>query len=99
MPTGSVKKWLDDKGFGFISPNDGGDDVFVHRKVLGGGCEYLEPGDEVEYDVTYDERKGKYAASHCTPLGGGGGGGYGAAKGGKGGKGGGGGGYTPYGKG
>merc|ERR1711933_421279 len=92
---------MDDKGFGFIGPSDGSEDVFVHRKMLSDGSEWLEEGQQVEYEVTYDDRKGKYAASTCSVVGGpnsggGGGGGYGAAPSGYGG-GKGGGGYSPYG--
>merc|ERR1712228_1119201 len=82
MPMGTVKKFLADKGFGFIKPKDGGEQIFVHRKVHGDGTDrsaYLEEGDEVEYEVEYDDRKGKYAATSCTGFktGGGGGGGSG----------------------
>mmetsp|Transcript_45993 Transcript_45993/g.130069 ORF Transcript_45993/g.130069 Transcript_45993/m.130069 type:complete len:112 (-) Transcript_45993:183-518(-) len=85
MPSGSVKKWLGDKGFGFVTPSDGGDDVFVHFRVLANGAEALEEGDEVTYEVEYDDRKGKWKASTCTVKGGGsggggGGGGYGGGK-------------------
>ncbi len=58
MPTGTVKKWFDDKGFGFISPSDGSEDVFVHSSALGGGS--CGRGDEVSYDTEYDDRKGRW---------------------------------------
>merc|ERR1712217_582580 len=85
MPKGTVKKFFEDKGFGFITPLDGGDEVFVHRKVHGDDrSAYLSEGDEVEYEVEYDDRKGKYAASSCTGFktGGGGGDGWGGGGGG-----------------
>mmetsp|Transcript_49011 Transcript_49011/g.138490 ORF Transcript_49011/g.138490 Transcript_49011/m.138490 type:complete len:104 (+) Transcript_49011:44-355(+) len=103
MPTGTVKKFFEDKGFGFITPDGGGEDVFVHRKVNGADrTAYLSEGDAVEYEVEWDDRKGKYSASSCRgpwktgggggDWGGGGGGGWGG-----GGKGGGkGGGYNSY---
>merc|ERR1712060_104725 len=50
-------------------PKDGGDQVFVHRKVHGDGTDrtaYLEEGDEVEYETEWDDRKGKYSCSSCT---------------------------------
>merc|ERR1712110_150741 len=99
MPSGVVKKWMDEKGLGFISPDDGGDDVFVHRSVLDGGEEYLEEGDAVTFESEYDDRKGKYKCSSCSKSGGGGGGGGGGKGGGKGGGGkskGGKGGYSPW---
>merc|ERR1711924_24383 len=81
MPTGTVKKWLDEKGFGFISPDDGGEDAFCHRSCLGGGADSLSEGDSVTYEVEYDDRKGKYKCSWCEVSGGGGGGGGGKGKG------------------
>ena len=80
MPKGTVKKFMADKGFGFISPADGGEDVFVHRKVHGDGTDrsaYLEEGQEVEFETEWDDRKGKYSCSSCTGFktGGGDGGG------------------------
>eukprot|EP00413_Alexandrium_margalefii_P012658 CAMPEP_0204529754 /NCGR_PEP_ID=MMETSP0661-20131031/10242_1 /ASSEMBLY_ACC=CAM_ASM_000606 /TAXON_ID=109239 /ORGANISM="Alexandrium margalefi, Strain AMGDE01CS-322" /LENGTH=133 /DNA_ID=CAMNT_0051535797 /DNA_START=78 /DNA_END=479 /DNA_ORIENTATION=- len=89
MPSGTVKKWFDEKGFGFIAPDEGGDDVFVHRLALN-DAESLEQGDTVTFVKEYDDRKGKYKASNVTVTsGGGGGGGGGGSDGGRGGKGGG----------
>ena len=60
MPLGTVKVFYEDKGFGFITPDGVGDDVFVHRKVVGADrTAYLEEGDEVDYEVEYDFGKGK----------------------------------------
>ncbi|CAK0865568.1 unnamed protein product [Prorocentrum cordatum] len=96
MPTGKVKKFFEDKGFGFITPDDGGEDVFLHRKVHGDGQDrtaYIEEGASVTYEVEWDDRKGKYSASSCEGPwktgGGGGGGGWGGGGGGWGGGGGG----------
>ncbi|CAE8629418.1 unnamed protein product [Polarella glacialis] len=100
---GTVKMWNDEKGFGFIQPSDGSEDVFVHRSVLQ-GSDALEKGDEVSYDSEYDDRKGKTKAINVSGGtgqsqggGGGGGGGYGGGKGGGGYGGGKGGGYDSYG--
>merc|ERR1712060_96696 len=86
MPTGTVKKFFADKGFGFITPDDGSEDVFVHRKVHGEDrSAYLEQGDKVTYEVEWDDRKQKYSASSCTGFksgGGGGGGSWGGSSGG-----------------
>ncbi|MCK9893186.1 cold-shock protein [Frankia sp. AgB32] len=55
MPTGKVK-WFDvDKGFGFLSRDDGGD-VFVHKAALPAGVERLKPGDRVEFGVAAGRR-------------------------------------------
>jgi CspA family cold shock protein len=49
--------WYDpDKGFGFIAPDSGGDDVFAHVKALAGGLTGLEEGDRVTYDVVPGDR-------------------------------------------
>ncbi|KPK39579.1 MAG: cold-shock protein [Gammaproteobacteria bacterium SG8_47] len=52
MSTGTVK-WFDDaKGFGFITPQDGSKDVFVHHSaILGGGFKSLSEGQQVSYEV------------------------------------------------
>eukprot|EP00931_Biecheleriopsis_adriatica_P014997 TRINITY_DN11719_c0_g1_i3.p2 TRINITY_DN11719_c0_g1~~TRINITY_DN11719_c0_g1_i3.p2 ORF type:complete len:101 (-),score=30.94 TRINITY_DN11719_c0_g1_i3:164-466(-) len=90
MPSGTVKKFFEEKGFGFITPDDGGDDVFVHRAQCGEDrSAYLEEGDQVTYEVEWNDQKGKYSATSCSGFkggsGGGGGGGYGGDSYGKGG--------------
>merc|ERR1719265_1536377 len=92
--SGTFKKFFSDKGFGFITPDDGGDDVFCHVKDNGGDDAFsgVNAGDAVNYDPEWDDRKGKYKATNVSgPTiggGGGGGGGYGKGKGKGGGKGG-----------
>jgi len=49
MSNGTVKFFNDSKGFGFITPEDGGKDVFVHVNGLNGGS--LNEGDKVTYEV------------------------------------------------
>ena len=53
MPTGTVKWFSDEKGFGFITPDDGSKDCFVHHSAIqGGGFRTLAEGQKVEFDVT-----------------------------------------------
>ena len=49
---GTVKRFDDKKGFGFIEPSDGGKDVFVHfTGIMGTGRRTLDRGEEVEFDL------------------------------------------------
>jgi cold shock protein len=61
--TGTVKWFNDTKGFGFITPEDGGKDCFVHHTAIqGSGFKSLAEGDRVEFDVVV-EAKGPKAAN------------------------------------
>ena len=63
MPTGTVKWFNGQKGFGFIQPNDGGNDVFVHiSAVERAGLSSLAEGQRVSYEVKVDPRRGKSSA-------------------------------------
>ena len=51
MATGTVKWFSNEKGYGFITPEDGGKDLFVHFSNIGGeGYKYLNEGAKVEYE-------------------------------------------------
>ena len=60
MPTGTVKWFNDQKGYGFIQPENGGKDVFVHiRDVEQAGMSGLVEGEKVAFEVEADRRSGK----------------------------------------
>jgi cold shock protein len=57
MPTGTVKWFNDEKGFGFVSPDDGSQDVFVHQsEIQGEGFRTLSEGAKVEYETQQGDK-------------------------------------------
>ncbi|WP_300552685.1 cold-shock protein [Maricaulis sp.] len=65
MTTGTVKFFNTTKGFGFIQPEDGSTDVFVHISALErSGIRSLDDGQKVTFDVVEDRRSGKNAADN-----------------------------------
>jgi cold shock protein len=65
MNTGTVKFYNDQKGFGFIQPDDGGKDVFVHASALErAGMRGLVQGQKVSFDTQEDRRTGKTAVGN-----------------------------------
>jgi CspA family cold shock protein len=76
--TGIVEFFKDDKGYGFIRPDGGGKDVFVHHSVIQmDGFKSLKRGDRVEFEIT-DDPKGPRASDVRKVDDGGSGGGAGA---------------------
>ncbi|CAK0910220.1 unnamed protein product [Prorocentrum cordatum] len=70
---GVLKRWFEDKGFGFVTPDDGSEDVFVHVKdnpVL----QNCHEGDKVRFDQEWDDRKNKMRGVNVTTSAGDGGG-------------------------
>jgi len=65
MATGIVKWFNATKGFGFIQPDDGGNDVFVHiSAVERAGLSRLAEGQKVSYEVVVDSKRGKSSAEN-----------------------------------
>jgi cold shock protein len=64
MKTGTVKFYNGQKGFGFIAPDEGGNDVFVHASALErAGIRSLAEGQKVSFETAKDQRTGKIAVS------------------------------------
>jgi CspA family cold shock protein len=67
MPQGTVKWFNDEKGYGFIQPDDGGEDLFVHHSgISGSGFKSLEEGAKVSYEATQGQKG--MQASNVTPV-------------------------------
>jgi cold shock protein len=67
MPTGTVKWFSDDKGFGFITPDEAGKDLFVHHSgIAGEGYRSLAEGAKVSYDAEAGDKGPK--AVNVSPL-------------------------------
>ncbi|WP_331375644.1 cold-shock protein [Sinorhizobium chiapasense] len=67
MATGTVKFFNQDKGFGFITPDDGGADVFVHISTVQ-GANPLREGQKVSYDLGQDRKTGKSKAENVRSI-------------------------------
>jgi CspA family cold shock protein len=69
MPTGTVKWFNAQKGFGFIQPDDGSRDVFVHiSAVERAGLDGLNEGQKVGYEIEAGRQPGKFSAGNLTAL-------------------------------
>jgi CspA family cold shock protein len=67
MTTGTVKWFNGQKGFGFIQPNDGGNDVFVHISALErAGLSGLGEGQKINFEVKTDKMRGKVSAENLS---------------------------------
>ena len=67
MQTGTVKFFNGTKGFGFIQPEDGSTDVFVHVSALQrSGLQGLQEGDKVTFNTAVDQRSGKSAVDSIS---------------------------------
>ena len=67
MPQGTVKWFNNEKGYGFIQPDEGVEDLFVHHSgISGSGFKSLEEGQKVSYEATQG-KKGKQA-TNVTPV-------------------------------
>ncbi|MDX6804886.1 cold-shock protein [Terrihabitans rhizophilus] len=69
MPTGTVKFFNTTKGFGFIQPDDGGQDVFVHASAAErAGVHPLQEGQKISFDIVNDSRSGKSSAENLQSV-------------------------------
>lgn len=70
MATGTVKWFNSTKGFGFIQPDDGGNDVFVHiSAVQAAGMQTLNDNQKVTYELQEDSARGKTSAVNLQEAG------------------------------
>ena len=70
MATGTVKWFNATKGYGFIQPEDGGKDVFVHISAVGAaGLRGLDENQKVSYELERDKRSGKESAGQLQTIG------------------------------
>jgi CspA family cold shock protein len=69
MTTGTVKWFNFDKGYGFIAPDDGGKDAFVHVSAVGrSGLNDLHEGQKVGFELVSDQKSGKMSAENIKVL-------------------------------
>lgn len=65
MIKGLLKTWKEDRGFGFISPDNGGKDIFIHISAFKGGSRRPVAGDVIYYQIAKDNR-GKFKAVNAA---------------------------------
>lgn len=69
MNTGTVKWYNSQKGYGFIQPDNGGKDVFVHASALeSAGIRGLVEGQKISFDIQSDSRSGKSSAENIKTV-------------------------------
>ena len=65
--TGTIARFMPHKGYGFIKPDDGSEDVFIHIKQCN-GAEELSAGDTVTFGLSWNVSKGKAQGDNCTVI-------------------------------
>ena len=69
MPVGTVKWYNSEKGFGFIQPDDGGKDAFVHVSAIErAGMRDLQEGQKISFELVADKRSGKMSADNLKAV-------------------------------
>ena len=69
MIQGKIKKWNSDRGFGFITPDEGGPDIFVHASEFeSAGLDPPTEGDRIAYEMKAEQRSGKLAATRLQAV-------------------------------
>ena len=70
MTIGTVKFFNTERGYGFIAPEDGGPDVFLHVSALeAAGIRSVSEGDRISFEAVMDKRKGKTNAQNVKKIG------------------------------
>lgn len=67
MPNGTVSHFDEARGFGFITPEDGGSDVFVHANYLV-NADFLRKNQRVSFETVMDDRRGKMRADQVRVI-------------------------------